>query len=79
MCHQAPERPTMARKRKYAQGDADCTTDPRVPFNDSEVLDVSSAREHHQISRDVRHKIDLAVWLVEHGEDPAIKVRNSLH
>jgi hypothetical protein len=69
----------LSQKWKYvhtALGDA--TTDPRVPFNDPETLPPSSPDKHHEISQDVRHKIDLPRWLGEHQGDLATKVRDSV-
>jgi hypothetical protein len=76
---QAPQRPSkLARKRKYGHilNTQDATMDPSVSFDDPETLPSSSPYEHHEISTDVRHKIDLSRWLNEHHGDPATKVRN---
>ena len=76
---QAPHHPSkLARKRKYRHNTQDATTDPCVSFNDLETLPSSSPYEHHKISNDVQHKIDLSCWLSEHCGDLATKVCNRL-
>jgi hypothetical protein len=79
MKSQAPQCPSkLARKRKYGhtQDAMRPPMDPSVSFNDPEMLPSSSPYEHHEISTDVRHKIDLSRWLNEHHGDPATKVHN---
>jgi hypothetical protein len=69
----------LSQKRKYVHTTfRNTTSDPRVPFNDPETLPPSSPDKHHEISQDVRHKIDLPRWLGEHQGDPATKVCESV-
>ena len=70
-----PSTSKMNSKRKYGDLAAEnAVPDPRVSFQDSEVLPSSSPHQHYEISTDVQHKIDLAKWLTGHQGDPATKV-----
>lgn len=64
---------TFARKRKYG-GEEHTASKPYVAFKDDETLPPSSPHEHHHISTDTRHKLDLLCWLGEHKDDPAVEV-----
>ena len=48
-----------------------------IPFTEVEVLGPTPPEQHHHISKDVRHKVDVYKWLAENRKDPALKVRNS--
>jgi hypothetical protein len=67
---------TRARKRKY--GDIEPKPSaalPHVAFEDDEELPQSSPHEHHHISQDTRHKIDLLRWLGDNEDDLGLKVQ----
>jgi hypothetical protein len=42
--------------------------------NDETLWDVRP-QEHHHISANIRHKVNLSTWLDDKQDDPALKVR----
>jgi len=61
-------RPTLQKKRKYRLKRAVVEYEPLSP---------GSPDQHHQISADVRNKIDVSRWLGDNLDDPALKVYGS--
>jgi hypothetical protein len=51
---------------------------PSVSFEDAESLTPTSPSSHHQISREVRHKINLPAWLGNNEDDPALEVNSMM-
>ena len=49
---------------------------PSVSFEDAESLTPTSPSSHHQISREVHHKINLVAWLGNNQDDPALEVNS---
>ena len=45
-----------------------------IPVGDEEVLGPTPPEDHHHISKDVRHKVDVLKWLADNKNDPALKV-----
>ena len=45
-----------------------------IPLGDEEVLGPTPPEDHHHISKDVRHKVDVLKWLADNKNDPALKV-----
>jgi hypothetical protein len=45
-----------------------------IPLEEEEVLDPTPPEQHHHISKDVRHKVDILKWLADNRKDPALKV-----
>lgn len=54
----------------------DDTTTLNIPLTDVEVLGPTPPEQHHHISKDVRHKVDVLKWLADNRKDPALKVSN---
>ena len=48
-----------------------------IPFTEVEVLGPTPPEQHHHMSKDVRHKVDVFKWLAENRKDPALKVSDS--
>ena len=48
-----------------------------IPLREEEVLGPTLPEQHHHISKDVRHKVDVLKWLSDNRKDPALKVGNS--
>jgi hypothetical protein len=55
--------PSMARGRTH-----------HVAANQSEPLPYTDPKDHHHISREQRHSLDIGTFLQENAGDPAIKV-----
>jgi hypothetical protein len=47
-----------------------------IPLREAEVLGPTPPEQHHHISKDVRHKVDVLRWLADNRTDPALKVDN---
>ena len=45
-----------------------------IPLGEEEVLGPTPPEDHHQISKDVRHKVDVLKWLADNKSDPALTV-----
>lgn len=45
-----------------------------IPLGEEEVLGPTPPEDHHHISKDVRHKVDVLKWLADNKNDPALKV-----
>lgn len=50
-----------------------------IPLGEEEVLGPTPPEDHHQISKDVRHKVDVLKWLAENKNDPALTVSSSFY
>lgn len=50
-----------------------------IPLGEEEVLDPTAPEDHHHISKDVRHKVDVLKWLADNKHDPALTVSTSLY
>jgi hypothetical protein len=48
-----------------------------IPLGEAEVLGPTPPEQHHHISKDVRHKVDVFKWLADNWKDPALKVGDS--
>jgi len=68
----------LAHKRKYGETQVDqlasTSTNFHVAFEADKALPPSSPHEHHHISADTRHKIDLLRWLGENKDNCALEV-----
>ena len=49
-----------------------------IPLGEEEILGPTPAEDHHHISKDVRHKVDVLKWLADNKGDPALTVGASL-
>ena len=49
-----------------------------IPLGEEEVLGPTPPEDHHHISKDVRHKVDVLKWLADNKGDPALTVGASL-
>jgi hypothetical protein len=69
---------STAKKRKYGDMQANKSEDGRlsISFKDPESLTPTSPSSHHQISREVCHKINLPAWLGNNQDDPALQVNS---
>ena len=45
-----------------------------IPLDEEEVLGPTPPEDHHHISKDVRHKVDVLKWLSDNRKDPALVV-----
>jgi hypothetical protein len=45
-----------------------------IPLDEEEVLGPTPPEDHHHISNDVRHKVNVLKWLFENRKDPALVV-----
>lgn len=45
-----------------------------IPLGEEEVLGPTPPEDHHHISKDVRHKVDVLKWLADNKDDPALTV-----
>ena len=45
-----------------------------IPLGEEEVLGPMPPEDHHHISKDVRHKVDVLKWLADNKDDPALTV-----
>ena len=83
MCQVAPAAVgDLSRKRKYGkerQLSSSESHNPRIPFHNDEHLPLSSPDQHHEMSRDTHHKLDLPTWLGDLSDDPALEVRVNKH
>jgi hypothetical protein len=67
----------QALKKKSLDGNQESDTNTlNIPLREAEVLGPTPTEQHHHISKDVRHKVDVLKWLVDNRDDPALKVRN---
>ena len=48
-----------------------------IPLGEEEVLGPTPPEDHHHISKDVHHKIDVLKWLADNKDDPALTVNVS--
>lgn len=48
-----------------------------IPLGEEEVLGPTPPEQHHHMSKDVRHKVDVLRWVADNRDDPALKVGNS--
>jgi hypothetical protein len=64
----------LKKKKKKAQE----TSTLNIPLEEEEVLGPTPPEQHHHISKDVRHKVDVLKWLADNKDDPALNVRNWL-
>jgi hypothetical protein len=66
------------KKRKYGDMQAGNSEEGglSISFEDTESLTPTSPRSHHQISREVCHKINLLAWLGNNQDDPALQVNS---
>jgi hypothetical protein len=48
-----------------------------IPLGEEEVLGPTPPEDHHHISKDVRHKVDVLKWLSDNKNDPALTVKTS--
>ena len=72
----------MLKHKKTAadqHGDSELETEQNVntlniPLDEEEILDPTPPEQHHHISKDVRHKVDVLKWLADNRNDPALKV-----
>ena len=44
------------------------------PLEDEEVLGPTPPEDHHHISKDIRHKVDVPKWLADNRKDKALEV-----
>ena len=66
----------LAHKCKYGNYDTQVTitsANSYVAFEGGEALPPSSPHEHHHISVDTHHKINLLHWLSNNQDDPALE------
>ena len=49
-----------------------------IPLGEEEVLGPTPPEDHHHISKDVHHKVNVLKWLAENRHDPALTVSNSM-
>ena len=52
------------------------TSTLNIPLEEEEVLGPTPPEQHHHISKDVHHKVDILKWLADNKDDPALNVRN---
>jgi hypothetical protein len=52
------------------------TSTLNIPLEEDEVLGPTPPEDHHHISKDVRHKVDVLKWLADNRQDPALKVNH---
>ena len=69
---QAIKRNTLDEKRH--QQNSDTNTTLNIPLREEEVLGPTPPEQHHHISKDVQHKVDVFKWLADNRSDPALKV-----
>jgi hypothetical protein len=50
-----------------------------IPLREEEILGPTPPEDHHHMSKDVRHKVDVLKWLVDNKHDPALTVSTSLY
>ena len=60
------------KKAQQTQG----TSTLNIPLEEEEVLGPTPPEQHHHISKDIRHKVDVLKWLADNKDDPALNVRN---
>lgn len=48
-----------------------------IPLGEEEVLGPTPPEDHHHISNDVRHKVNILNWLADNKNDPALTVSAS--
>jgi hypothetical protein len=53
--------------------DSDANT-LNIPLGEAEVLGPTPPEQHHHMSKDVRHKVDVLKWVTDNRDDPALKV-----
>ena len=71
LCELAPQ-PNSSTEKKHNSEEGG----PSILFDDAESLAPTSPSSHHQISREVCHKINLVAWLGNHQDDPALEVNS---
>ena len=66
-----------SKKKKLVEKQSKDNSDTlNIPFSEEEVLGPTPPEQHHHISKDVRHKVDVLKWLADNRKDPALKVGN---
>ena len=55
------------------KNDSDANT-LNIPLGEAEVLGPTPPEQHHHMSKDVRHKVDVLKWVTDNRDDPALKV-----
>ena len=48
-----------------------------IPLGEEEVLGPTPPEDHHHISKDICHKVDVLKWLADNKNDPALTVLSS--
>ena len=64
-------------KLKDESGESDDVYTLNIPLREEEVLGPTPPEDHHHISKDVHHKVDILKWLAENKSDPALTVSAS--
>ena len=65
-----------SKKKTLAKKNADENT-LNIPLREVEVLVPTPPEQHHHISMDVHHKVDILKWVMDNHDDPALTVCTS--
>lgn len=57
---------------------ADPLRNPSISMADREPMSFAPANLHYQMSDEIRHKIEIPVWLGDNENDPALQVSTAL-
>ena len=65
----------VSKKKELVENQSEDNTNTlNIPFTEVEVLGATPPEQHHHMSKDVRHKVDVLKWLADNWNDPALKV-----
>ena len=67
----------MKKKKKDENWSEDNMNMLNILLREAEVLGPTPPEQHHHISKDVHHKVDVLRWLADNRRDPALKVGGS--
>lgn len=75
--HVYRERILFQTQQAFNKKKQDDTNTLNIPLQEAEFLGPTPPEQHHHISKDVQHKVDVLKWLADNREDPALKVSDS--
>ena len=70
----------LLEQNEHNEGSEDANTMTEtlnIPLGEEEALGPTLPEHHHQISKDIRHKVDVHKWLANNRKDPALNVSTS--
>ena len=67
------------RRNEVGQPDSKDANTLNIPLGEEEVLGPTPPEDHHHISKDVRHKVNVLKWLADNKNDPALTVSASFY